>query len=274
MNHVNFELRKRYLEGLFQILATVLRRTVVVNQSRIRVVIAPALFADLTVTKTHAGTWTQGQTGAPYTVTVRNIGTGATSGTVTVVDGSATPPEGVDLTPPVEAGAVLTDGNPANDLAAIPANITANDITFVAMSTGVGQLGYIPDGTNLPGPVFTATKTYTLKIYLKTALLGTLPTTIDGMAFGFEILTSGVTASGTGTGIKALQAQNSGADVVTVVATKLDFTTLAFLTAPTGRPSRRQTRRRRSLPRPILRLSWSSASSSANADSPQREASY
>ena len=31
-------------------------------------------------------------------------------GTVTVVDGSKTPPEGVDLTPPVEAGAVLTDG--------------------------------------------------------------------------------------------------------------------------------------------------------------------
>ena len=31
-------------------------------------------------------------------------------GTVKVVDGSATPPEGVDLTPPVEAGAVLTDG--------------------------------------------------------------------------------------------------------------------------------------------------------------------
>ena len=27
-----------------------------------------------------------------------------------MVDGSKTPPEGVDLTPPVEAGAVLTDG--------------------------------------------------------------------------------------------------------------------------------------------------------------------
>ena len=32
---------------------------------------------DLTVTKTHAGAFTQGQTGATYTLTVRNAGTGA-----------------------------------------------------------------------------------------------------------------------------------------------------------------------------------------------------
>ena len=41
---------------------------------------------DMTVTKTHAGAFTQGQTGAAYTLTVRNAGTGATSGAVSVVD--------------------------------------------------------------------------------------------------------------------------------------------------------------------------------------------
>ena len=35
--------------------------------------------ADLTLTKTHVGTFTQGQTGATYTLTVTNSGTGATS---------------------------------------------------------------------------------------------------------------------------------------------------------------------------------------------------
>ena len=38
---------------------------------------------DLTITKTHVGNFTQGQTGATYTITVTNSGTAATSGTVT-----------------------------------------------------------------------------------------------------------------------------------------------------------------------------------------------
>ncbi len=41
---------------------------------------------DLTLTKQHGGTFTQGQTGATYTLTARNSGTAATSGTVTVTD--------------------------------------------------------------------------------------------------------------------------------------------------------------------------------------------
>src|SRR5258705_307927 len=41
---------------------------------------------DLTLTKTHVGTFTQGQTGAGYTITVRNDGTGATIGAITVTD--------------------------------------------------------------------------------------------------------------------------------------------------------------------------------------------
>jgi uncharacterized repeat protein (TIGR01451 family) len=41
---------------------------------------------DLTISKTHSGNFTQGQTGATYTITVTNLGPGATSGTVSVVD--------------------------------------------------------------------------------------------------------------------------------------------------------------------------------------------
>ena len=46
----------------------------------------PSNTPDLTLTKTHTGSFTQGQTGATYTLTVTNVGTGATSGAVTVTD--------------------------------------------------------------------------------------------------------------------------------------------------------------------------------------------
>ncbi|MBN1191535.1 MAG: DUF11 domain-containing protein, partial [Dehalococcoidales bacterium] len=41
---------------------------------------------DLTITKTHTGSFKRGQTGATYTITVTNNGTGPTIGTVTVND--------------------------------------------------------------------------------------------------------------------------------------------------------------------------------------------
>ncbi|MCP1309650.1 putative Ig domain-containing protein [Paenibacillus tyrfis] len=50
---------------------------------------------DLTITKSHAGNFKQGQTGASYTINVRNAGTGLTSGTVTVAD---TLPAGMTVT--------------------------------------------------------------------------------------------------------------------------------------------------------------------------------
>jgi hypothetical protein len=42
--------------------------------------------SDLTIFKTHSGSFTQGQTGASYTITATNSGGAATSGTVTVTD--------------------------------------------------------------------------------------------------------------------------------------------------------------------------------------------
>ncbi|MEZ4737108.1 MAG: hypothetical protein R3E79_59270 [Caldilineaceae bacterium] len=41
---------------------------------------------DLTITKTHAGDFTLGQPSAQYTITVQNVGSSATSGSVTVAD--------------------------------------------------------------------------------------------------------------------------------------------------------------------------------------------
>src|SRR5205823_1229946 len=50
---------------------------------------------DLTITKTHVGNFTQGDTGKTYTITVTNSGTAATTGTVTVSD---TVPSGLTAT--------------------------------------------------------------------------------------------------------------------------------------------------------------------------------
>ena len=46
----------------------------------------PTLLPDLTVTKTHTGNFMQGDSGKIYSITVANIGDGATSGNVSVVD--------------------------------------------------------------------------------------------------------------------------------------------------------------------------------------------
>ena len=45
-----------------------------------------SLLPDLTIAKSHSGNFFPGQIGAAYTLTVRNVGAGPTSGTVTVVD--------------------------------------------------------------------------------------------------------------------------------------------------------------------------------------------
>src|SRR5262249_38345753 len=44
------------------------------------------LAPDPTITMTHTGNFSRGQTGATYTITVSNVGFGPTSGTVTVTD--------------------------------------------------------------------------------------------------------------------------------------------------------------------------------------------
>jgi uncharacterized repeat protein (TIGR01451 family) len=67
--------------------------------------VAAATTPDLTITKAHTGNFTQGQTGATYTITVTNSGAGPTSGTVTVVD---TLPSGLTATAMAGTGWVCT----------------------------------------------------------------------------------------------------------------------------------------------------------------------
>jgi uncharacterized repeat protein (TIGR01451 family) len=63
--------------------------------------------ADLTITKSHTGNFTQGQTGATYTVTVTNSGVGPTTTLVAVID---TFPLGLTPTGAAGAGWACTAG--------------------------------------------------------------------------------------------------------------------------------------------------------------------
>jgi uncharacterized repeat protein (TIGR01451 family) len=121
--------------------------------------------ADLTITKSHVGTFFQGQVGATYTVTVSNVGTTPSAGTVTVTDtlpasltatamtgtgwtctvatltctrsdalanGASYPP--ITLTVNVAANApasVTNTATVANTGDVNPANNTANDLTTI-----------------------------------------------------------------------------------------------------------------------------------------------
>ncbi|MFN8298885.1 MAG: PKD domain-containing protein [Chitinophagales bacterium] len=113
------------------------------------------------------------------------------------------------------AGAILSDGT-----SSISGTVNATNITFSSIPTATSSdLGYVADNGN---------KAYTLKIYLKSALGGTLPATIDGLAFGFKVTASSITASASGTpfstGTGAIES-GTGKNVVTVVATALNYTT-------------------------------------------------
>jgi uncharacterized repeat protein (TIGR01451 family)/fimbrial isopeptide formation D2 family protein len=136
--------------------------------------------ADLTITKTHTGNFTQGQTNAPYTITVTNSGNGATSGTVTVTD---TLPTGLTFVSGTAApwscsaiGQVVTCTR-SDSLAALssyPAltlnvNVAANAPTSVTNSVAVSGGGEIitnnnsaTDPTTINGvPDLTITKSHT-----------------------------------------------------------------------------------------------------------------
>jgi hypothetical protein len=75
-------------------------------------VITPATSAQLTITKTHTGNFTQGQQGAQYNLAVANSpGTTPTTGTVTVTE---TAPSGLTLVSMAGTGWTCGGANPAN----------------------------------------------------------------------------------------------------------------------------------------------------------------
>ncbi|MEJ0056073.1 MAG: hypothetical protein WDN75_10675 [Bacteroidota bacterium] len=113
------------------------------------------------------------------------------------------------------AGAILTDGTNS-----MPGVVNATNITFSGIPTGT--LGNVADNT---------TKNYTLRIWLRTAMLGGL--VIDGQSFGFELITANiltlrnplVTGPEQGTVLVSGQTVNfAAANQVTVVASDLRYT--------------------------------------------------
>ena len=116
---------------------------------------------------------------------------------------------GNDITDWTEAiaGAQLSDGSNT-----ATATVNATNLTF----SSIGALGDIADD---------ASKTYTLKIWLKTSLGGTLPTTIDGKNFEFAVDNSSFTLGSSSSGLASSQSVSSGGtnNEVTVTATELNF---------------------------------------------------
>ena len=111
------------------------------------------------------------------------------------------------------AGAELSDGTNT-----IAGTVNTINITFSGINTAT--LGSVSDN---------GTKNYTLKVWLKSTMGGTLPTTADGLNLAFKIDRSNFTTassatstqfeSGTGTLVESGATNNE----ITVVATKLNF---------------------------------------------------
>ena len=136
--------------------------------------------ADLTLTKTHTGNFTQGQTGATYTVTVTNSGVGPTTAMVTVTD---TFPLGLTPTAAVGAGwscsvgALAVGCSRSDALAAgasyppitITVNVASNAPATVTNTVGVSGGGDSNSANNtasdattiMAGADLTVTKTHT-----------------------------------------------------------------------------------------------------------------
>jgi CSLREA domain-containing protein/uncharacterized repeat protein (TIGR01451 family) len=130
------------------------------NTATASVVVLPR--PDLTITKTHAGNFTPGQVGAAYTITVSNVGGGATVGTVTVVD---TLPAGLTATNIAGTGwacvlntLTCTRADVLNAGASYPAitltvNVAANvggTVTNTATVSGGGELNTANDTASDP----------------------------------------------------------------------------------------------------------------------------
>ena len=98
------------------------------------------LAVDLRITKTHAGSFSQGQTGATYTITVLDSGNVATSGTVTVTD---TLPSG--LTPVSAAGTGWTCPAPVGQVVTCTrSDALASGGAYAAITLTVNVSGTAP----------------------------------------------------------------------------------------------------------------------------------
>jgi uncharacterized repeat protein (TIGR01451 family) len=156
---------------------------------------APPPRPDLIVGKTHAGSFTQGQTGATYTLTASNIGAAATTAAVTVTDtlpagltataiagtgwsctlaplscnrsdvlaaGGSYPP--ITLTVNVSASAPASVTNTATVAGGgetTTANDTASDVTTISVPTQPGAITLVQHASVDAGTTTTATLSFT-----------------------------------------------------------------------------------------------------------------
>lgn len=151
-----------------------------------------------------------------FTYTNSNTNTSAASLISQIVIGQSTANSALFVNwSNIIGGATLSDGT--NTMTGV---VGTSGITFAAMPTTVGGLGYVAT---------TATKTYTLSIYLKSSLSTAIQQGIDGSQLGFALTTSSFTV--TGSTLDASQSINSGTTngAISVVATNL-----AYVQAPTG----------------------------------------
>jgi uncharacterized repeat protein (TIGR01451 family) len=120
---------------------------------------------DLTISKSHAGSFFVGQTGATYTLTVSNTGHGPTSGTVTVIDNL---PSGLTATAISGTGWTCTLGtitctrsdalvaNNSYPVIALTVNVSANApslVTNTATVSGGGETNIANDTASDPTSV-------------------------------------------------------------------------------------------------------------------------
>ncbi|MBS1682946.1 MAG: T9SS type A sorting domain-containing protein [Bacteroidetes bacterium] len=118
------------------------------------------------------------------------------------------------------AGAILTDGTTK-----VTGTVSANQISFTGFSHSTnGDFGFVPDGST--------PKTYSLYVWLKTSLGGSLPSTIDNLHFSFLVNNGSFTMDNASSNqaSTALQSGQSalsgaGANQVSVVASQLVIAT-------------------------------------------------
>ena len=131
----------------------------------------------LTVTKTHVGSFTAGQTGATYTVTVNNVASGPTSGTVTVTENvpaglSLVSMAGTGWTCPGTAANNCTRGDtlavgfsyPVITVTVnVAANATSPQVNSVGVSGGGSAGASTTDSTTILGspPILSIAKSHT-----------------------------------------------------------------------------------------------------------------
>jgi uncharacterized repeat protein (TIGR01451 family) len=217
----------------------------------------PTPTPDLTITKTHTGDFTQGQTG-DYTITVTNSGSAPTSGTVTVTD---TLPSGLAATVIISSNAWACSGSTstvmtctrssalaagASSTITLTVNVAsdAQSVTNTASVSGGGETNTANDTASDPTTVIAtpkvtnATSTTANGAYRVGA---TVPVTVE---FSEAVVVTGTPqlALNSGLGVRANYSSGSGSSTLTFSYTvaagqnsaDLDYTSPSSLTLNGG----------------------------------------